>query len=153
MYLRSASEAGSGRLQVITRTDPELPHACAREPPELVTCESTCAAAFNPKVWTCATAPRKTAFSELFAFAGLPVPAPPFAQRDPMISDANPRAKFLRELWKSGVRAFSSRARMLKRSGAADPASAKHHERVYSTSANDPFFGIQIVPDAMRRAI
>lgn len=27
-------------------------------------------------------------------FAGLPVPAPPFAQRKPTISDANPLAKF-----------------------------------------------------------
>ncbi len=76
---------------------------------------TSCAAAFNPKVWTCATAPRKTVFSEFASCAGLPVPAPPFAQRGSTIPDANPRAKFLRELWKSGVRAFSSRARMLKR--------------------------------------
>lgn len=32
--------------------------------------------------------------SELLARAGLPVPAPPFAQRAATISDANPLAKF-----------------------------------------------------------
>lgn len=38
----------------------------------------TCAAAFNPKVWTCAAAPRGDPSHLL---AGLPVPAPPCAQR------------------------------------------------------------------------
>jgi hypothetical protein len=55
----------------------------------------TCAAAFHPKVWTYATAPRKTVFSEFVSLAGLPVPAPPFAQRSSTIADGNPRAKFL----------------------------------------------------------
>ncbi len=73
---------------------------------------TACAAAFNPRVWTCATAPRKTVFSELAWSAGLPVPAPPFAQRGATIPDANPRAKFLRELWKKPGRAFSLGARM-----------------------------------------
>jgi len=54
----------------------------------------TCAAAFHPKVWTCATAPRKTMFPELSLLTGLPVPAPPFAQRATTIPDANPLAKF-----------------------------------------------------------
>lgn len=55
---------------------------------------TACAAAFHPKVWTCATAPRKTVFSEFAGSAGLPVPAPPFAQRAATIPDANPLAKF-----------------------------------------------------------
>jgi len=75
----------------------------------------TCVAAFNPKVWTYAATPRKTEFSEFALQAGLPVPALPFAQRDITIPDANPCAKFLRELWKSGAHTFSSRARILKR--------------------------------------
>lgn len=54
----------------------------------------TCAAAFHPKAWTCATAPRKTMFPELSLLTGLPVPAPPFAQRAATIPDANPLAKF-----------------------------------------------------------
>lgn len=61
---------------------------------------TSCAAAFNPEVWTYASAPRKTVFSEFTSCAGLPVPALPFAQRGATIPDANPRAKFLRELWK-----------------------------------------------------
>lgn len=68
---------------------------------------TSCAAAFNPEVWTYASAPRKTVFSELAWSAGLPVPALPFAQRGATIPDANPRAKFLRELWKKRGRTFS----------------------------------------------
>lgn len=34
----------------------------------------TCAAVFNPKVWTCTATPRKTAFSELFAIGGITSP-------------------------------------------------------------------------------
>lgn len=34
----------------------------------------TCAAAFNPKVWTYATTPRKTEFSECFAIGGITSP-------------------------------------------------------------------------------
>jgi len=49
----------------------------------------TCAAVFNPKVWTCTTTPRKTVFSELISLAGLPVPALPFAQRLGRITDGN----------------------------------------------------------------
>jgi hypothetical protein len=44
---------------------------------------TACVAAFNPKVWTYTTTPRKIAFSELAWSAGLPVPALPFAQRGP----------------------------------------------------------------------
>lgn len=54
----------------------------------------TCVAAFHPKVWTYATTPRKTMFSELDLLTGLPVPAPPFAQRIIMLPDRSPRAKF-----------------------------------------------------------
>ena len=53
----------------------------------------TCAAAFHPKVWTYATAPRKTVSSELASLAGLPVPALPFAQRPCTLPDANLYAK------------------------------------------------------------
>ena len=53
----------------------------------------TCAAAFSPRAWTYAAAPRKTEFSESASLAGLPVPAPPFAQRGNWIAEASPRAK------------------------------------------------------------
>ena len=89
---------------------------------------TSCAAAFNPKVWTCATAPRKTVFSEFASCAGLPVPAPPFAQRGATIPDANPRAKFLRELWKSVPRLRPLGLDAPSIPCAADPGPAAHRE-------------------------
>lgn len=54
---------------------------------------TTCAAAFSPRAWTYASAPRKTEFSEFASLAGLPVPALPFAQRLNRIAEGSPPAK------------------------------------------------------------
>lgn len=53
----------------------------------------TCAAAFNPRVWTYATTPRKTEVFRVPSLAGLPVPALSFAQRNTEVAEASPRAK------------------------------------------------------------
>lgn len=54
---------------------------------------TTCAAAFNPKVWTYAAAPRKTEVSEPHRWRGSHAPALPFAQRAPRLPPPRREAK------------------------------------------------------------
>jgi hypothetical protein len=66
-------------------------------------------------------------FSELDLLTGLPVPAPPFAQRAATIPDANPLAKLLvkKEVaWTAGSAAGDVAGRTLKLRRSYEPASS-----------------------------
>lgn len=71
------------------RTSPELPHANAREPPELVTCKHMRRRLSPEGLDMRDDTPENRVFRAVL-FAGLPVPALPFAQRLGRITDGNP---------------------------------------------------------------
>lgn len=139
MYLRSASEAGSGRSQVITRTDRELPHACAREPPELVTCTRHAPPPLTRRFGHARRHPGKPCFPSSLRVRD-------YQSRRRLLRSAVPRYQtrirapsFCVNYGKAGRAPAALGRRCSKGSGAANPAPATHHESPDARAGFRPF--------------